>query len=209
MSNLLLNTFILLVVVIDPIGIAPLFGALTHGFEPAERARTAARAVLLAGAILFGFAFAGRRLLGALGIGLPAFQIAGGVLLFLLAIDMVFARQSGLRSTTPAEQREAARRQDIWVFPLAFPLIAGPGALTTLLLVFAGHDAHLTVSVAVLAVLTVVLLLTYGALRVADRIMRLLGETGANVISRVLGLVLAALAVQFVLNGLGGVLPRH
>ncbi len=203
MSGLVVNTFILLLVVIDPVGLAPMFGALSQGMSAPERARVAGRAVLLAGAILVGFAVAGRRLLGALGVGLPAFQIAGGVLLFLLAIDMVFARQSGLRSATPAEQREAARRSDISVFPLAFPLIAGPGALTTVLLVLTRSGVDAATYAVVFGVLAAVLAMTYAALRAADRLMRWLGETGANVISRLLGLVLAALAVQFVLNGLG------
>ncbi|HQU16493.1 MAG: MarC family transcriptional regulator [Chromatiales bacterium 21-64-14] len=202
MSDLLFNTFILMLVVVDPVGLVPLFGALTQESPRLEQRRMAVKAVLLAGAILLVFAFAGNRLLTALGIGLPAFKIAGGALLFLLAIDMVFARQSGLRSTTRSEQREAVRRHDISVFPLAFPLIAGPGAITTLLLVLAGHRGDPAAVAGVLLVLGVVLLLTLGALLLTGHLMRWLGETGANVVSRVLGLVLTALAVQFVLDGI-------
>src|SRR5690606_30649991 len=130
----LVNLFVVLFVVIDPIGLAPIFGALTRGGSAAYRRRMAVKAVLLAAGISFLFAFTGDWLLKALGISVPAFRIAGGLLLFLVAIDMVFARQSGLRSTTVREQEEARFKEDISVFPLAFPLLAGPGTLTTVLL---------------------------------------------------------------------------
>jgi multiple antibiotic resistance protein len=132
---------------------------------------------------------------------MAAFQIAGGALLFLLAVDMVLARQSGLRSTTVAEQKEAERRKDIAVFPLAVPLIAGPGALTTVLLMVGEQGGDSLVITTVLVVLFAVLVLTLLALYFSSYIMRFLGATGANVISRVLGVVLAALAVQFMLDG--------
>jgi multiple antibiotic resistance protein len=144
--------------------------------------------------------------LAALGIGLPAFRIAGGVLLFLLAIDMVFARQSGLRSTTIREQREAETKQDISVFPLAFPLIAGPGALTTVLLMSSTAKGAFAFT-GTLVVLLIVLGFTLVSLLYAARILRFLGETGANVISRLFGLVLAALAVQFILDGVRASFP--
>jgi multiple antibiotic resistance protein len=151
---------------------------------------------------LFFFAFVGQELLDALGVGVPAFRIAGGALLFLLSLDMVFARPSGVRRATAPEQEEAneGKEEDISVFPLAIPLIAGPGSLTTVLL-YTGNGDALTI-VAVLGVLSVVLLLVLASLLLAPRIMRVLGETGANVFSRVLGVLLAALAVQFVLDGI-------
>jgi multiple antibiotic resistance protein len=139
-------------------------------------------------------------LLEALGIGLPAFRIAGGLLLFLLALDMVFARPSGIRATSVREQEEESYQQDISVFPLAIPLLAGPGAITTVLLYTGGSSVG---QVALfMAVLFVILLLTLCSLLLAPRVMRLFGETGANVLSRVLGVLLAALAVQFVIDGL-------
>lgn len=201
MIELLINTFIILFVVIDPVGLAPMFAALTHGEPRAYRRRMAVKGTLLAAAVLFAFMFAGGRLLGALGIGLPAFRIAGGVLLFLLAIDMVFVRHSGLRSTTVREQEEAEHKKDISVFPLAIPLIAGPGAMTTVLLMSGGRPSAATLAV-LAAVLAGVLALTLLSLLAAARLVAWLGETGTNVITRTLGVVLAALAVQFVIDGL-------
>jgi len=201
MSDLFLDSLIIMLVVVDPIGLTPIFAALTHGESAAARRKMAVRGTLIAAVILVVFALAGDHLLRLLGIGMPAFQIAGGVLLFLLAVDMVFARHSGLRSTTEREQKEAETKKDISVFPLAIPLIAGPGALTTVLLMVGEQGDDPAVLVAVLAVLLVVLTITLVALLLSERIMAFLGETGANVISRVLGVILAALAVQFVLDG--------
>jgi multiple antibiotic resistance protein len=142
----------------------------------------------------------GDGLLGALSIGLPAFRTAGGILLFLLALDMIFGRPTGLRSRTVRDQEEDEYNQDISVFPLAIPLVAGPGAITTVLLYTGG--AGLSQIAVLMSVLLVVLLLTLASLLLASRIMRLFGETGANVLSRVLGVLLAALAVQFAIDGI-------
>ena len=209
MANVLLesalNSFLLLFVTIDPIGVTPMFAALSAHLPEAARRAAANRAVLLAAAILVAFGLVGNELLSALGIGLPAFRIAGGGLLFLLAIDMVFARHSGLRSTTRNEFHEAEHRQDISVFPLAFPLLAGPGALTTILLLSTetgGVPEQLGMTLLGLAL---VLLLTWAALRAAGTLLRVLGETGANVVGRLLGLLLAALAVQFMIDGITAV----
>lgn len=202
MLNLFFDTFVILFVVVDPIGLAPMFAAITQGGTPIYQRRMALRGTLIAAIILLAFALGGAALLRLLGIGMPAFQIAGGILLFLVALDMVFVRHSGIRSTTEREQREAELKADVSVFPLAFPLIAGPGALTTVLLMAGKHAQHLNGTVIVLVVVLVVLLLALVALLQAGRIMRLMGETGANVITRVLGVVLTALAVQYVLDGL-------
>lgn len=201
-----INSFLLLFVTLDPIGVTPMFAALSAHLTEAARRRAANRAVLLAAVILVVFGLGGDRLLTALGIGLPAFRIAGGSLLFLLAIDMVFARHSGLRSTTRGEYHEAEHRQDISVFPLAFPLLAGPGALTTILLLTTGQRGEPAMLGIVLAALALVLLLTWLVLRLAGPLLRILGETGANVIGRLLGLLLAALAVQFMVDGVTAVL---
>jgi multiple antibiotic resistance protein len=201
MLELIVNNFVIFFVVIDPIGLAAIFATLTRGENHGHRERMAFRGVLLSAVILYLFFFAGDALLRALGIGVASFRIAGGALLFLLAIDMVFARQSGLRSTTSGEQAEAEARQDISVFPLAFPLIAGPGALTTVLLMTA-HPGGALVSGVMLAIVGVVLAITWVMLIFAERVYHLLGETGTNVISRVLGVVLAALAVQYVVDGI-------
>lgn len=197
--------FVLLLVVIDPFGLTPMFSALTRGREPAERRRTAIKAVAIAAAILTLFLFTGSLLFDYLGIGMPAFRIAGGVLLFLIAVDMLFVRHSGLTSTTLRERTEAARRDDVAVFPLAIPLIAGPGALTTVMLLT--RDQPLLQVLAVLVLALAVLAITLGMFLAAGRVERLLGETGINVITRLLGILLAALAVQFVLDGLRESLP--
>ena len=193
------NAFVTLLVVIDPLGMAPIFGALTQGFSEKQKRESAIRGTLLGSLILFVFAIIGDVLLEALGIGLPAFRIAGGMLLFLLSLDMVFARPSGMRATTVQEQEEEYQ-QDISVFPLAIPLLAGPGGITTVLL-YTGGSSPAQVAL-FMVVLLVVMLVTLGSLLLAPRVMRLLGETGANVLSRVLGVLLAALAVQFVIDGL-------
>ena len=200
MFDLALSTFTTLFVVVDPIGTAALFAAMTRGGTYAYKRRMAWRSTLIAAIILILFTLVGGWLLSTLGIGLPAFRVAGGVLLFFMSIDMVFARSSGLRSTTVAENQEAEHKEDISVFPLAIPLLAGPGAITTMLLL--SSDASRPAVVIVLVVMLFVIASTLLAFLLATRMMRVIGVTGANVIGRVLGVLLAALAVQFVLDGL-------
>jgi len=199
-TEFVFNSFVTLLVIVDPLGLAPIFAALTRGYPGKRKREAAIRGTALGAVILFVFALVGDALLGALGIGLPAFRTAGGILLFLLALDMIFARPTGLRSRTVREQEEESFEQDISVFPLAIPLLAGPGAITTVLLYTGG--ASLTQVAVLMAVLSAVLLLTLVSLLLAPLIMRLFGETGANVLSRVLGVLLAALAVQFVIDGI-------
>lgn len=198
----LLYNFITLMVVLDPIGTSAVFAALTPDMEPRQRRYTAEKATLLSTLILVTFAFAGAKLLAALGVSLPAFRIAGGLMLFFLAIDMVFARPSGFRSSTAAENREAEERHDITVFPLAFPLIAGPGAMTTVVLLMGRANGHPLQVMSVLAVLLATLVVVLVSLLAASWLRKAIGVTGSNVITRVLGILLAALAVQFVLDGL-------
>ena len=199
--ELVFNIFVTLLVVVDPLGMAPIFVGLTRGRSDAYRREAAIRGTLLGAAILFLFAFAGQALLGALGIGFPAFRIAGGALLFLLSLDMIFGRTSGVRHTVE-EGEEAADEagDDVSVFPLAVPLIAGPGSLTTVLL-YTGGGGALQVA-AFLGVLLLVLLMTLTSLLLAPSVMKVFGETGADVLARVLGVLIAALAVQFVLDGI-------
>ncbi len=201
MRELIVNSFILLVVVIDPIGLAPLFASLTRDYPREEARRMAFKGIAIATVILVCFAFAGDALLRYLGISMPAFGIAGGILLFLLAVEMVLARRSGLRAPSRREQAQADIRHDISVFPLAIPMIAGPGALTTILLLIGDRGVTLQTLV-VLLVLLVVLALTLLMLLVAAQVTHRLGESGASVITRVLGIVLAALAVQYVIDGI-------
>ncbi len=207
MLTSLLASFAALFVVIDPLATAPLFVSLTGSLSASERARTAKKSVVIAAGILFLFAIGGARLLELFGIGLPAFRIAGGLLLLLLSLDMVMVRQSGLRATVPPEDEESVHRADVSVFPLAIPLIAGPGALTTIVLLM-GEAPNLGAKLSILSVLALVLALTLACLQGSARLLGLLGITGVNVVTRVSGILTAALAVQFVLDGLLTVWPR-
>ena len=206
MLDPLIAAFVTFLVVIDPPGVVPIFAALTASASAAERRRMAVRGTLIGAGILVGFAIGGEILLGLLGIGLPAFRIAGGILLLLLAIEMVMARHTGLRATTSDEEKEGSESADITVFPLAIPLIAGPGALTSIVLLMGGAEG-LQAKAVVLGVLAVVLILMLICLLLTGPVMRLLGVTGVNVISRVAGIVLAALAVQFVIDGVRAAWP--
>lgn len=201
MTEQLVKTFIVFFLVIEPISMVPMFGALTRGGEPGYRRKMAYKSVAISALIFIVFALGGDLVLQALGISVNAFKIAGGALLFLLSVDMVFARQSGLRSTTVREQDEARYREDISVFPMAFPLIAGPGALATLLLFVVETRGEPLALLALLGVIMGILVLTLLLLLLTTQIMKIMGITGANVVSRLLGVVLAALAVQYVLDG--------
>jgi multiple antibiotic resistance protein len=195
-----LRDFVTLLVTIDPVGTAVMFlGLSTHATQH-HRHRMAWRGTLLATAIILAFAIAGQLLLDMMGISIAAFRIAGGLLLFLLATDMVLALHSGIRTTTEPEQAEAAHSRDVTVFPLAIPLLAGPGALTSIMLLM-GDAADLGGHGRVLAALFLVMGLALVALLAAAQVGRVLGVTGANVVTRVLGVVLAALATQFVIDG--------
>lgn len=202
----LLNAFVVLFVVVDPIGVTPIFATLTRSLDLRAQRGAALKGTLLATSMLLIFFLVGDALLARLGIGLPAFRVAAGVLLFLVAVDMVFARQSGLRSTTTREQEQAKRSQDVTVFPLAFPLIAGPGALTSVLLMSSVSQGT-AMFLGMIGVILAVLALTLLALLSAPLMMRVLGETGANVFDRLFGLILAALAAQFVIDGIRASFP--
>ena len=195
-------TFINLGVIIDPVGVAAMFAGLTGRLDPPERRRIAIRAVVIAGTVLLVFAVGGDYLLKALGIGLPAFRLAGGALLFLIAIDMLLAGHAGFRSLTRPEDAEARVSDDLSVFPLAIPLIAGPGAMTSMVLLMGRAGGEPAQMLAVLLVLAGVLGLSFTLLLAAARIVKILGVTGINVVARVLGIVLAGLAAQLILDGL-------
>ena len=197
----IVHSFVTFLVILDPPGVAVIFVSLTPGSTDELRRRTAVQATLIAGAIIVVFGLFGEWVLGTLAVTMPAFRIAGGLLLFMLATDMVFAWASGIRKPTETEEREVRHQRDIAVFPIAFPLLAGPGALTSVVL--AVGSAHgLAESAGVFGALIVALALTLAALLTSSRIARLLGVTGANVIGRVLGVVLAALAAQYVVDGI-------
>ena len=200
--DIALTAFVTLFVVLDPPGMGPIFVAITRGEGRDYRRRMALRGSLVALIILLVFAFSGDFMLRGLGISIAAFRIAGGILLLLIAIDMLFARATPLRRTTEAEEIEAEHKRDISVFPLAIPLIAGPGALTSIVLLMGRAGDSLLLKGAVLAALLAVMAIMLIVLLAGDRMNRLLGETGINVVGRVLGIVLAALAVQYVIDGI-------
>lgn len=202
MTEFLVQAFITLFVVVDPPGNAPIFAALTAGMERSQQRRAAIRAVVIAGIILILFTAFGEALLRGLGVSLSAFRIAGGILLLLVAIDMVFARKSGGRGATTEEEAEAEDREDISVFPLAFPLIAGPGTMTSVLLLSGQAGSDMTLLGILFAVLVGILALTLALLLMAGKVAGLLGVTGTNVIGRVLGVILAALAAQYIIDGI-------
>jgi len=187
---------------IGPLDVAAMFAVMTSENTPNERRRTAIRGTLIATVILLVFALLGERMLAGLGISLPALRIAGGILLLLIGIEMVFAMSSGARTTTDEEELEAATRQDIAVFPLATPLIAGPGAMGAAILLMADAAGDWLLQAAVIAALLIMLLLTLIGMLLASQLQRLLGVTGMQVISRVFGVLLSALAVQFILDGI-------
>lgn len=187
---------------VGPPDVAAMFAALTADDTPQMRRRIALRGTLIATIILVFFALAGELMLSTLGISLPALRIAGGILLLLIGIEMVFARTSGGTSTTEEEEREAAGKQDITVFPLATPLIAGPGAMGASILLMSDAQGDFLLQGAVIVALLAVLLVTLIGMLLASPIQRVLGVTGMHVITRVLGVLLTGLAVQFVLDGL-------
>jgi multiple antibiotic resistance protein len=204
MFDELVKFFVVLLVVVEPLSVLPVLAGLTEGADEAWRRRMSVKAIGLSAAVCLVFAAAGTALLGILGISVDAFKVGGGILLFLLAIEMVFARPSGVRSITPGEDAEAQHRADISVFPLAFPLIAGPGALATILLAFAGVPVGSLQFFAQVGVIVLVLAITLALLLMTGPVMRVIGVTGGAVMSRLLGVLLAALAAQFVLDGIRG-----
>ena len=187
---------------IGPLDVAAVFAALSSNFDTNLRKLMAVRGVIIASIILLVFAFFGELLLMHMGISLPAFRTAGGILLLLIGIEMVFARSSGGASTIHEEELEAATRQDIAVFPLATPLIAGPGAIGAVILLMANTNGDILLQITVVTSLLVILIFTLVALMIASQIQHFLGLTGQNVISRVLGVLLSALAVQFIFDGI-------
>ena len=195
-----LKVIVTFLTVVDPVGLVPLVVGMLGHYPKAERAVIITNATLIAAVVIAVFGIFGRLIFESLGISIYAFNIAGGVLLFLVAIDMLFGRASGTRDT-PVEQEEAQTREDISVFPLAIPLIAGPGTIATVILLTssAGTNALQLSIVGIAAIIT--LLLAWTAMRLSMYIERGIGTTGILVVSRILGMLLGALAVQFVLNG--------
>jgi multiple antibiotic resistance protein len=199
-TALFVSAFVTFLLVIDPPGCAPIFAGLTSKASASHRRAMAVRAVLVASAILLFFALFGEDLLRALGISLSAFRIAGGLMLFLIAVDMVFEKRTERRENRAQEVSES-EVEDISIFPMAIPMIAGPGSIASVMLLMA-RSRGLASDLVVLAALAATMVLTLLALLAAGPLMRLLGRRMEAMITRLLGVLLAALAVQFVLDGL-------
>lgn len=197
-SAFLITGFVTLFVIIDPIGITPLFVALTQGMTQKRRQTIALRAILTSVFVLSLFTIFGEAVLSFVGISMPAFRIAGGLLLFLTALDMLFQRRTKRRED---QAEEEDHHDDPSVFPLGIPLIAGPGAIATMILL-AGQKPGLTGLMMVLGIMLAVLTIVFLLFMTATWLERALGKTGINVVTRLLGMLLSALAVQFVLDGL-------
>jgi multiple antibiotic resistance protein len=197
-----IRAFVTFFTIIDPVGLAPVVIALTANLNDAQRSTIVTRAVIISAIIIAFFALVGRFLLDRLGISLYAFNMAGGVLLFLVAVDMLFGRPSGARETK-TEQEEAATREDISVFPLAIPMIAGPGTIATTILYVDLATPNIFDLLSVAAAIISALFVAWLVMRSSMWIIRHVGRTGILVLSRILGILLAALAIQFILNGIG------
>lgn len=204
MFDELIKFFIVLLVVVEPLALLPVLAGLTEGADDSWRRQMSVKAVTVSAVVCLVFSIGGMALLGGMGISVDAFKVGGGILLFLLAIEMVFARPSGLRSITPGEDEEAHHRTDISVFPLSFPLIAGPGALATILLAFADVPLGSVEFFAKVGVILLVLAITLALMLAGGPVMRVIGVTGGAVLSRLTGVLLAALATQFVIDGILG-----
>jgi multiple antibiotic resistance protein len=205
-SSSLLSSFVTLFVTIGPIETAVIFASLTSGTHHKERRSLALRSVAIAGLMLLLFALGGNLVLSLLHVSLPAFRVAGGMLLFLQALTLTFS-SPGLSSINEGERQDAEKPGDIAVFPLAFPLIASPGALSAVVLL-TGRAENWREDASITVMIGLCLIITYLAMRAADVLVRILGQTGADVVGRISGILLAGLAVQFIFDGLRGGFPQ-
>jgi multiple antibiotic resistance protein len=201
MFHVFASAFTTLFVAIGPVEVAAMFLALTPGLDARTKRRLAFVAAGAAAGILLAFAVGGTELLSLIGVGLPAFRTAGGVLLLMTSAEMLLRRHTGLTSITPPEEMEAKQQPDIAIFPLAIPLTAGPGSMTAIVLLMGRTHTHLAQGMVLLALLLNILLALVMML-MSQALMRVLGTTGVNVVARVSGILLAALAMQFIFDGL-------
>ncbi|HEX2590495.1 MAG TPA: MarC family protein [Rhizomicrobium sp.] len=202
MTQIFATSLATLFVAIGPVEVAAMFLALTTGMTSPHKRRIAIIASVTATIVLVAFALGGVQLLGLIGVGLPAFRTAGGVLLLMVSADLLLAQHSAISSITSTEQQEAHQQQtDIAIFPLAIPLTAGPGSMTAVVLLMGKANTYIDMGM-VLGALVVMMALTAISMLAADPLMKILHRTGANVISRVSGVLLAALAMQFIFDGL-------
>ena len=199
--DLAINSFITFFVIIDPIGLIGIFNGLAAGMTRRDKRRLAVRGVAVGSAILMLFALGGERILGALGISLPAFRAAGGALLFMLAIEMMFQRRLARRQEAVETVSDDIQPEDVGIFPLGIPLIAGPGAITSALLLTSRYKGEMIEQGIVLVAILAVLLTTLVTFLAADRLGRIIGPTIVAITTRLLGILLAAVAVEYVVVG--------
>jgi multiple antibiotic resistance protein len=207
MIELFSSALITFLVIIDPPGCAPIFASLTRGAPAAHRRAMALRSSLIAWGILMFFALLGRPMLHTLGISLASFRIAGGILLFYIAVDMIFERRTERREKRAHEIEGTPEAEDISVFPMAIPMITGPGSIASAMLWVSRAEGPIEV-ITVLAAITVVMMITAITLLAAGPLMRMIGEKVEAMITRILGVILAALAAQFVVDGLKQSFPH-
>lgn len=198
--DILLNAFVTILVTIDPPGLAPLYLAVTRGMNRDQRSQVSIRATIIAFGIMTAFALVGSSILSLMGITLPAFRVAGGLLLFYIAFEMVFERRNDRKEKTAETAITKDHVRNVAAFPLAIPLIAGPGAISAIVLL-SGSMPSATGQLSLIAIIAACLALTFLVFVLAERIDGLLGETGRSILTRLLGVLLAALAVQFVADG--------
>jgi multiple antibiotic resistance protein len=207
-ADFLKTAFVTLLVTVDPPGLAPVFLALTFGMTHSVKREIALRATLIAFAILAAFAFGGGALMGALGISIPAFRIAGGLLLFYIAFEMIFELRRERKREFASNAIEIDHVRDFAAFPLAIPLMSGPGSITATILLAGRANGDWQALAGLMVVAALVMLLCYATFLLSEQVGRLLGTTGNLVLSRMLGVVLAALAVQFVVDGVAAAMGR-
>jgi multiple antibiotic resistance protein len=199
--DFLKTAFVTMLVTIDPPGLAPVFISLTLGMSASVKREVALRAVLIAFAILAAFAFGGAALMGTLGISIPAFRIAGGLLLFYISFEMIFELRGHRDRELASDAVAIDHVRNLAAFPLAIPLMSGPGSITATILLAGRANGNWQALAGLMAIIAVVLLACYVTFVLSEQVARLLGTTGNLVLSRMLGVVLAALAVQFVIDG--------
>lgn len=204
-TDVMLNAFVTLFVTIDPIGLAPLFLAITSGASKHERIKIGTRAVIAAAGILLTFSLIGHAILSVLGISIAAFRIAGGLLLFVIAFEMVFEKRRERKSKSAEEALSDDEMHDIAIFPLAIPLISGPGAISAVLLLSSQANDWIERG-SILLIVAIVLALVLFTFVIAGRVEKMLGNNGRNILTRLLGVLLAALAVQFIADGIKAVM---
>ena len=197
-----LRIFVAIFIIVDPVGLLPLFIALTHNYSKKRIERTVQLACLTAAFILIIFAFAGNIILEIFGVTIPAFRIAGGIIVFIVALEMLQAKRTRLK-TTPEEEEKGLEQEEVGIVPIGIPMLAGPGAITTVV-VFTSSSQEYTYITVVAIILT--LLLTFFILKQAVFIHRILGPTGLNIFTRLMGLILAVISIQFVIDGIKGFL---